>query len=1335
MFAYISIDSFIEYYFIYFIIGLFLFASLLFVLVGSFVRDFRFRYFFFVCLFFVANFSFTNYSMFAIKDVNHFSVENPSLYIIIQEPHVNHFSVENAVGLHKGVNHFSVDNPTFYLGLGLKSDIIAALHFELQYGNVNHFSVDNFLNIFDNVTLNGEVDHSTFSRQGISFTQLMKVILRDNFSRNSKSCLSLIFCLIVTCLKITGGVKIKLSSYRRFETPRRILIKRKPRNRSHQSKLIMLITLVILFVIRSNESSHSSEPSEVSAKQPFELVDNLSSLYSISKSKPLRLNFLMLLMLSGDIETNPGPRGPSGKPVCEGCSRTIAITHRFVKCVECSCKFHIKHADVSETEYVRMSQNLCPPFVCKSCFSSQLPFADVENLEVLDEEVVIPLNLNDDLVLTDKSCLNIGHLNINGIRSKIDFLRIFLRKHKFDILCLNETKVDSTVSDSAISVPGYNIFRQDRTCHGGGVMILAADHLTTKKLSHVSKKSNETLWLEVKRKNCKSVYVCSVYRPPVKGQNLEVVERYKSFLLSCIDKLPKNSEVFILGDFNCNMLQKNRLSGAINDLCKARNLAQFVDEPTRITETSSTMIDLILSNSANALDCQVHDIGLSDHCFVSIKRGNLKIPRYPKFIECRSFKKFTQETFLERLGDLDWSNVLKAADADIAAQAFNDNVLGVLDILAPITKKRVRESSPQWVTEDLIKSIRKRDYLKKVASRSKNEMDWQNFKQQRNFVINLKNRLKNQYFQNKIDDNKDNSKKLWKTLNTLIPNDKKSNNITHFLTDEGKEISDKKEIAETFNRFFSTVGSKLASVFPFSSTSHICPKPVYNNFMFGHISLSTVTKIISGLDNGKATGLDGICVKSLKTGSPILAYYLTHIYNLSLRTGIVPKCWKKKRVTPLFKKGDTDDVNNYRPISILPVTMKIFEKIVHYQISEFLEANKIISEFQSGFRNGHSTDTAVSCVSDYVLGEVAKKNYVGAVLVDLKKAFDTVDHLILLKKLYCYGIRDVPFDWFRSYLSCRKQCSVVGDVRSSFMDEGNYGVPQGSVLGPFLFLIYINDIFDCISSKTFCHLYADDTVIIQSAKSPEELKIGLEMQLEYLSAWFYCNKLSVNTGKTEVIFFGRKQKVNECKDLPPLSFQNCEIKPKSDVKYLGVVFDEGLTWEKQAAYVRQKAYLGLNKIRRVSSIIDNDTKRLLINALVFPHLGYCVSTWSNTLSHVKKRFDSLSRQIDRITPMNKSFSSMVNYSTALMAFKAVNKICPTYLSKRFVLCRPAEDAPGMLTRAGAENKLRVQRNQNKFDSKSFLHNATNVWNNLPNDLRQTKSLLTFKSKARSHFYN
>ena len=169
-----------------------------------------------------------------------------------------------------------------------------------------------------------------------------------------------------------------------------------------------------------------------------------------------------------------------------------------------------------------------------------------------------------------------------------------------------------------------------------------------------------------------------------------------------------------------------------------------------------------VSNSDHAMDCQVHDIGLSDHCFISIKRGALKIERQPKFVESRSFRNFTEEAFLEGLGNLDWSNVLMAVDADFAANAFNENVLKILNNLAPVTKKRTRESNPQWVTRELLNSIKRRDYLKKVASRSKTEKDWINFKQQRNFVIHLKNRLKKQHYQNVLDENKDNSKKYGK---------------------------------------------------------------------------------------------------------------------------------------------------------------------------------------------------------------------------------------------------------------------------------------------------------------------------------------------------------------------------------------------------------------------------------------------------------------------------------------------------------------------------------------------------------------------------------------------
>ncbi|MEO0686532.1 MAG: reverse transcriptase family protein, partial [Cyanobacteria bacterium J06649_11] len=283
------------------------------------------------------------------------------------------------------------------------------------------------------------------------------------------------------------------------------------------------------------------------------------------------------------------------------------------------------------------------------------------------------------------------------------------------------------------------------------------------------------------------------------------------------------------------------------------------------------------------------------------------------------------------------------------------------------------------------------------------------------------------------------------------------------------------------------------------------------------------------------------------------------------------------------------------------------------------------------------------CVSDYILEELAKGQHVGAVLIDLKKAFDTVDHKILLKKLYCMGFRDVAFDWFESYLSNRLQCSVVGGKQSSTLEEGCFGVPQGSVLGPLLFLIYINDIFSCINPKSFCHLYADDTIIIQSAKNPLDLNVGLTSQLSSMSSWFYDNKLTVNTAKTEVIFFGRPNKVKSCKNITPITFQGSQIESTDKVKYLGVIFDEGMTWEDQANKARKNAYFNLNKINKIKNLIDDRIKHLLINALVFPHINYCLSSWGNAAKGSTKKFDTLLRSVDKILPIGKKFSNMTNY--------------------------------------------------------------------------------------------
>ena len=1256
---------------------------------------------------------------------------------------VNHFGVRNdgrvaplatlPVLSNSGIDFYNLRLSRFAIIKILGADVnhlsVENLYNKTASTDVNHFSVENLF-ILQNITFYGDIGQSVCYTKGNnqslrSLYSFFRYTASRNFPKISRTSVTLIFCVITNLIKffVTKGVRVV--NYRLIDTPKRVLMKRS-RHQSRNLKLIALFTLMIYLVIRSNETS-SFENSHFTDTRSLECFDTFSSLFVDSKGKPIRVNFLILLILSGDIETNPGP---SNKPQCECCFRTIAINHRFVSCVECESRSHIKCAGVSPNQYNRMQADRTITFYCQPCLSNNMPFADVEPEEYFDDNFVLPERI-EPLNLFRKSCLNIAHLNVNGLRSKLDFIKILLFQEKFDILCLNETKIDSTVSDSDIAVPGYLLHRLDRTAHGGGTLIYYSKSLDVKRNTRLTKKSYESLWVEVRFKKSKPIYICSLYRPPC-SKAIEDTTRYTRYLFSCFDNLQKDSEVFILGDFNVDISKRNNLSSLITEFCKSRDLKQHVSSPTRISEYSSTTIDLAISNSTHAKDCTVIDIGISDHSLVFVRREKTHVDRKPKTITTRSFKNFNQEAFLDDLGKLDWSPMLKSTVVDEAAEIFNSNVLGVLDRHAPLVQIRIRLDSPPWFNEELYHAIQERDYLLKVASRQeKGSPEWARYKKKKNSVIKLKDRLKREYYQKSINDNRSESRKLWKTLQNLVPG-KKSDSVTpHSLSHDNKEISDKKEMATIFNNFFATVGSKLGETFNFSDTDHISLPMNENLFEFSRVSLSTVQKIVSRLENNKATGLDGINVRALKFGSPILSFYLTHLFNLSLSTGTVPLCWKKKRVTPVFKKGDSDDVNNYRPISILPITMKVFEKVVHSQVSDFLDASDLLSRSQSGFRNRYSTDTAVICVSDFILEELGKGKYVGAVLVDLKKAFDTVDHKILLKKLFCYGFRGASFAWFESYLSDRVQCTQLEDISSDMKEEGAYGVPQGSVLGPLLFLLYINDIGKSIRTNAFHHLYADDTIIAISTDCPLRLRKELTEQLSEVGHWFNQNKLTVNTTKTEVIFFGRANKVKECKNLVPIKFQGDTLECKDKVKYLGVIFDENLNWNAQSNNARKKAYMSLNRIKRIASCLDENTKKMLVNALVMPHITYCSSSWSSTTKANLNKFDSLIDNISRLVPINKTFDQIVKHNKAMLMFKGMRNIAPSYLCSRV---KPVDQRHKRATRFALQSNVVVPLSKNAFAGRTFINSSTPVWNNLPVEIKSIQSLLLFKSAIKRHTF-
>ena len=1111
----------------------------------------------------------------------------------------------------------------------------------------------------------------------------------------------------------------------------------------------LVICLAVLFLAKTNESS----PKQIGicktlVNQEFFTLESvltgenlreveirhLLSLYALSKTKHTshRSFFQFLIILSGDVSLNPGPvRHP-----CSSCLKPVAKNHRAILCDNCDLWAHIKCENISTEIYAEMANsNKQLNFICSSCILNQLPFP--EGFMINDEESQVTSTQkdfsfpDDDMdELKNTRGLKIAHLNTNGLLSKLDYLKIMLNGTFFDIFAVSETKLDANILDDEIKIDGYVSYRLDRNRHGGGVLFYVNNQLESHLLKHLTDSKYESLWIKVCLDKTKPIFLSVVYRPPSKGSDLESTDQLCAYLKECDSKLPQIKEVFICGDFNCNMMNRYALSSKIKDLCSSLSLKQLIEEPTRVTPHSSTLLDLIMTNSVNISKAGVIDPGVSDHSLVYVIRKFKRPKGEPKIIRVRSFKNFVDDDFLRDLRNSDWSYFLNFTDLDQSCDIFNSIVKTVADKHAPFVTHKIKGKIEAWVTNDLLQAIKERNYFKKKANQTKSIIDWNNFTQKRNQVNNMKNTLEQDYFNTLLTDNAKRPKQLWKTLKTLVPNGKNTTtSVKRLVTEDGIDVTCPKGIADHFNNFFVNVGVTLASKFS-TDTSKVNPPVSEKLFNFSKTNTKCVQDHIKDLKNGKATGLDGIGSRILKAGAPVLSIYLSKIFNCSLATGYVPKCWKMKRVSPVHKGDVKTDPSNFRPISILPIPMKIFEKIVHDQVSTFIKENTFLNDRQSGFRKLFSTTTAVLDVSENILEQLDKNNFVGAVLIDLKKAFDTVDHKILLKKLWCYGFQNQSFDWFESYLTDRQQLTLVNNIMSDLLHEDVYGVPQGSVLGPLLFLLYIDDIKSVIQNA-YCHLYADDTIILKGASDPDSLIASLERELSNVDHWLSINKMTINTKKTEVIFFGNKAHLKKL-DNKTVRYLDTPLKRKDKVKYLGVLFDEKMQWKYQIKNITQKANLKLGKIKAIASFLTPHTKKLLVNALVMPYFHYCSPAWSNAapfrLSKINKKVVDASVFLGRED--NYSIYNMLDKDISLLTFKALNNIAPNYLCSKIQM---AKNCHSHNTRRAAKNHLQIPSSNTKFGMRTFAYRASKLWNDLPNELLDTKSLLKFKTSVKDFF--
>ena len=472
--------------------------------------------------------------------------------------------------------------------------------------------------------------------------------------------------------------------------------------------------------------------------------------------------------------------------------------------------------------------------------------------------------------------------------------------------------------------------------------------------------------------------------------------------------------------------------------------------------------------------------------------------------------------------------------------------------------------------------------------------------------------------------------------------------------------------------------------------------------------------------NSKSPGLDDIDVRLLKTAAPIICKSLSFICNLSLATSVFPSEWKKAKVVPIFKAGNKCSVENYRPISILSIISKIIERAVHDQIYSFMVDNDFLSSSQSGFRSQFSTATTLIDVQDYILNNMDRGNVTGAIFLDLEKAFDTVDHSLLIKKLKKYGIRGNELNWFKSYLDNRMQSVKVGSSISD-LKHIDIGIPQGSILGPLLFIIFVNDLPDNVNCKTV--MYADDTSLLVSSPDPISLQNSLNDNMCNIAKWFKANKLTLNLTKTKFMLFGSTNNLNKFCNIS-LLFDGVSIEKVDHFKYLGVIFDSNLTWSHHIEFISSNVSKRCGLIRRVKYHLPDCIIKKLAESLVMPHFDYCCHTWSNCSLHLSNRLQVQMNNLARIilsADIRTSVNSMMtvlnwhkleqrwNNQILVMLFKCLTGKAPEYLCSKFDFTHSVH---GYATRGNSSNSLVIPHSKTNSGMRTFHARAAHLWNDI-----------------------
>ena len=940
----------------------------------------------------------------------------------------------------------------------------------------------------------------------------------------------------------------------------------------------------------------------------------------------------------------------------------------------------------------------------------------------------------------DSINMRVGCFNVRSCTHKTEFISDIIEESNIDILCITETWLHEFGDEpilSQLTPHGYDIKSSPRLGRrGGGIAFVYRNEISiaTPPNDHKTFESFEIAYFTFLASSYKTLIAC-IYRPPRSKSNKITSANFIAELQELFSYIASKSAHFIItGDFNVHFdSNASTETRNIKDLLSEYDLTQMVTVPTH---RSNHILDWVVapSGNSNIQGINVIDKTISDHFLVLIEMNLQKQKKRLKTVCTRDMRHLNTDDFKRDL------RIAMPPIYSTSIDNVNTALEATLDIHAPRTTRRISHRQPApWFSISIKEARQTRRRAERRWRKTGLHIHKDIFITHRNIVTDLVRTLKRNYFVNKFGCVKS-CKELFVLADHLLGREKKP------ILPQGNT----KDLCKKFSFFFQ---NKIASIRGNLDNSSYPPLILHQYdgpplTSFDEVSESVVSDLILKSPS-KFCALDPVPTSMLKECLPETLSSIVKIVNDSLRSGVVPDCFKRAIVNPLLKKTglDESELKNYRPVSNLPFLSKILEKVVLKQLLCHFERNKLGEIFQSAYKASHSTETAILRVTNDILVKLDTGKLCVLVLLDLSAAFDTIDHSILLKRLeMTFGIHGTALDWFESYLSNRLQVVKVGE---HFSESTSllFGVPQGSVLGPILFTLYTQPLVDILRKHDMMyHFYADDTQLYK-AGSHEDLQnmmTSVEMCVSEIKQWMTGHKLKLNDDKTEIMIINRH--TIPAQHLPSVTINGHPIKLASKVKNLGVILDSELSMAPHISGLCKSLNFQLRKIGNIRPFLPKEVTTKLITSLILSKIDYCnsllVGLPQNKIRKIQMIQNNAARLImkrkktENITPILRELhwlpiEKRIIFKVATMSFKCINNSAPQYLTDLLQVYHPSR-----ALRSSRDNKLVKPRVKSKtFGERAFFHSGPAVWNSIPRPIRQMTSLTQFLKSLKTYLFN